>query len=118
MWELKQRPQSKRTETETETLIAPDKPAAAPKTPAPRSDGKPAQPYAPGPNQYWRWNERRAATVDPEDDRFDAAAYIVEVLHSQGVEDVGAYVGEVEQYMDRQQRQARRDYRTRIFKGR
>jgi hypothetical protein len=85
----------------------------------PKDPSKPPYPYTMTPSEAqeyrWRWVEANLS-VDEDDETFEAAAYCIEVLRSMGATDIPAYISKVEQYMDQQERRARRDYRMKIFK--
>jgi hypothetical protein len=119
MWELKPRPISKRQTAPppAETLSAPAKPSLPPSQPKPRSDGKPAQPHEAPEGQYWRWNERTAASM-ADAELIEAVRYVLEILRSNGIDDPAAFVGEVDSLTLKEAAQARRAVRMAYFLGR
>lgn len=118
MWELKPRPISKRQTAPPpfETLSTPAKPSLPPSQPKPRSDGKPPQPSEAPDGQYWRWNERTAATMDAPDID-EACRYILDMLRTEGVADPVAYIAAIDSETRNQKRKARRAYRMAQFLG-
>jgi len=123
-WEKVERTKSKQLDqpAPASPLGAPAKPLTTPtkpKTPAAPSD-KPPHPYELTPSeaqQYrWRWVEAQTVNADDTEEQFEAAAYIIEVLHGMGVTDVPAYIAKVERFMRQEQVFNRRRLRIAAFR--
>lgn len=123
-WQKVERTQSKKLDQPAPASplgapAAPTTPATPPTKPKTPSD-KPPHPYEMTPSeaqQYrWRWVEAQAVNADDTEEQFEAAAYIIEVLHGMGVTDVPGYIGRVERYMRQEQVFNRRRLRIAAFR--
>ena len=126
-WEKVRRTDSKQLDTPAPGTplgapAAPTKPPTTPtkpKTHAKPSD-KPSHPYEMNDSEArtyrWRWVEAQTAnTATDTEEQWEAAAYIIEVLHDLGVTDVPAYIARVQRMMEQEQAFNRRRLRMAAF---
>jgi len=106
-WEKVRRTKSKEIESEGD----PSQPAK------PKDPSKPPYPFIMSPSEArefrWRWVQASTGNMD-DAELVEGVKYVIDILRSNGVENVGVFVGEVERELDaKEQRVAH--YRSIIY---
>ena len=117
-WEKVERTTSKKLDLPSPHPLGEPLKPPKPKTPDKPSDpSKPPYPYQMTDSEArtyrWRWVE---ASVGDDEDVEELVRYVIEKIRDEG-NDPAAYVGELDQEMQREAKQVRRAYRMATFKS-